>query len=526
MASQPKSPLDIEEQIQNLAGDIYVQIEDKVSALVSAHTQPVEITLETIQTHPAYLSLENNFQQCEQSFTQQVEKLEASENLLKQSDKDKSAKINKQNDQIAELTLKLNSTADELNNLKDVHNQQSTSSTEQLSKEQNTVKQYQGDIEALQQTIVDLEQSMSSEVATKAQLNEQLCEEQKKVVQAQDALIIHRDNALTLERKLASEIELTTTLNANIHELTQTVTDLRENLAKAEAQVEQFTLDVTAFQGEQEALTHQLTECEKVNHDIEQSLEAERQSKGQQKSTHLLEIDALKQSIDKHRTELEALVTVNEQHKDKIDVLNQTIADSKIQAETQEELRLTQENQHKESLEVLNKTLVEEQHSVKALVSQLQAQTDKQKEQAKQYNAAEKEAEKAIAESEKYAAELTEKVAQLESDMNALKQERSTLTVERDTLTQTITANQKDINKLTEKYDTAEKKTKEANARAIANKEKQENEYNKARDTIKYLRDENHELSTKLDRQVNELEDKLREYRLRFEYAQKQLNQK
>jgi len=93
MASQPKSPLDIEEQIQNLAGDIYVQIEDKVSALVSAHTQPVEITLETIQTHPAYLSLENNLQQCEQSFTQQVEKLEASEKLLKQSDKDKSAKI-------------------------------------------------------------------------------------------------------------------------------------------------------------------------------------------------------------------------------------------------------------------------------------------------------------------------------------------------------------------------------------------------------------------------------------------------
>ena len=54
-------------------------------------------------------------------------------------------------------------------------------------------------------------------------------------------------------------------------------------------------------------------------------------------------------------------------------------------------------------------------------------------------------------------------------------------------------------------------------------KEKQEVEYNKARETIKYLRDENLDLSTKLDQQVSELEGKLTEYRLRFEYAQKAL---
>ena len=62
--------------------------------------------------------------------------------------------------------------------------------------------------------------------------------------------------------------------------------------------------------------------------------------------------------------------------------------------------------------------------------------------------------------------------------------------------------------------------------RVEANKTKQEAEFNKARDTIKYLRDENLELNTKLDQQVSELEDKIREYRLRFEYAQKQLNTK
>ena len=54
-------------------------------------------------------------------------------------------------------------------------------------------------------------------------------------------------------------------------------------------------------------------------------------------------------------------------------------------------------------------------------------------------------------------------------------------------------------------------------------REKQEIEYNKARETIKYLRDENNDLNTKLEQQVTELQDKLTEYRLRFEYAQKEL---
>jgi hypothetical protein len=58
---------------------------------------------------------------------------------------------------------------------------------------------------------------------------------------------------------------------------------------------------------------------------------------------------------------------------------------------------------------------------------------------------------------------------------------------------------------------------------ADKNKEKQEAEYSKARETIKHLRDDNVELKTKLAQQVSELENKLTEYRLRFEYAQKHL---
>jgi len=62
------------------------------------------------------------------------------------------------------------------------------------------------------------------------------------------------------------------------------------------------------------------------------------------------------------------------------------------------------------------------------------------------------------------------------------------------------------------------------------NRAKQEIENNKVRETIKFLRDENHQLisdngeqKAQFNNQISELEHKLTEYRLKFEYAQKQL---
>jgi len=65
-----------------------------------------------------------------------------------------------------------------------------------------------------------------------------------------------------------------------------------------------------------------------------------------------------------------------------------------------------------------------------------------------------------------------------------------------------------------------------------ANREKQEKDNNKVRETIKYLRDENNEMINQINEhkeeaieKINALEHKLTEYRLKFEYAQKQLTQ-
>ena len=79
--------------------------------------------------------------------------------------------------------------------------------------------------------------------------------------------------------------------------------------------------------------------------------------------------------------------------------------------------------------------------------------------------------------------------------------------------------------KLSQDLSQAKDAEQRAEQRLQSAKDKFEQDNNNTRETIKYLRDENMALNTKLEEEVSELEDKLREYRLRFEYAQKQLEQ-
>lgn len=85
---------------------------------------------------------------------------------------------------------------------------------------------------------------------------------------------------------------------------------------------------------------------------------------------------------------------------------------------------------------------------------------------------------------------------------------------------------------LKEKLQALEKEHDSTLSRFSLAKEKQEQENTLVRDTIKNLRHENNELkeqkskeSTELSDQVSLLEQKITEYRLKFEYAQKQITQ-
>ena len=62
MTVQKKLPSDIEENIQNLAGDIYLQIEDKITALLTGYRENIEITPDVITQHPLYIELKEQQQ--------------------------------------------------------------------------------------------------------------------------------------------------------------------------------------------------------------------------------------------------------------------------------------------------------------------------------------------------------------------------------------------------------------------------------------------------------------------------------
>jgi len=144
--------------------------------------------------------------------------------------------------------------------------------------------------------------------------------------------------------------------------------------------------------------------------------------------------------------------------------------------------------------------------------------------QAKTHKELNEAAEKTKAKSSKQIEELDNKISLLEKSISELTINNEKLTEQYQEANSIINDHQKEVTQLKEKCEEANNKALEIQKRVEANKQKQENEYEKARDTIKYLRDENLDLNTKLDQQVTELEDQLREYRLRFEYAQKQLN--
>ncbi len=94
-----------------------------------------------------------------------------------------------------------------------------------------------------------------------------------------------------------------------------------------------------------------------------------------------------------------------------------------------------------------------------------------------------------------------------------------------------VKAYQKEIDSLKSQVKLAQEGQDVVLKRLNANREKQEKENDQVRETIKYLRDENSELITQYNQskeqyleQIHDLESQLTEYRLKFEYAQKQLS--
>jgi len=172
----------------------------------------------------------------------------------------------------------------------------------------------------------------------------------------------------------------------------------------------------------------------------------------------------------------------------------------------------TQQDQNKQ----LDNQVQENQKKLAQLTEELAAEKQKQSDEKAAISAQEQEskqlqetAQQAIIQLEKDKDELTKQVETEKSDVKLYQQE---------------------VDVLKDQVKVAEEGQENILQRFNSNREKQEQDNEKVRETIKFLRDENHELlsshaeqNTQLTEQINELEHKLTEYRLKFEYAQKQL---
>ena len=70
MVKKDKLSKEIEEQIQGLASDVYIQIEEKLTQLICSAV-PKEATQQTtVEQDPAYIALQKNYQTSQKEFTQ------------------------------------------------------------------------------------------------------------------------------------------------------------------------------------------------------------------------------------------------------------------------------------------------------------------------------------------------------------------------------------------------------------------------------------------------------------------------
>ncbi|WDE05464.1 hypothetical protein SG34_000500 [Thalassomonas viridans] len=475
MADSRKLPKELAEQIQTIAGGVYVQVEEELTSLLAGHMSPPEIRPEDISReqlalHPDYQALETKMHTLQIKYDELVasdrqvvlEKKQAqelldkqnvalftfeqSENKLSKENAAKAATLEIQNKQISSLQQALDETASELERVKSDAVQQQKAEQQTIAELSQSKRLLEGQLaqaqEELQRVNLDSAQLLES-------VREQLADEQQQV--AELSQINHMLNK-----------QLTQTQS----ELDQALADVRQEQESAKAQ-EQYLAELSQSQqkliGESKLQENEMKKLQKVliNKDsvIKQftaETDALQVEKAQQAETISAQGEQLEQQARETAGALKSAEQREQELKDKLDK-----AEARLGAKQQD-------------LAQLQSKLQSEQEK---WLSQLQDVQNKQDELNEQLHLRDEQ----VSQYQQQCSELEQKVAGQRGDL------------------------------------------KKAEQRLKKNREKFQADGDKARETIKYLRDENFELNARLESELGELENKLTEYRLRFEYAQKQL---
>ena len=553
MVDKSKFSKDVEEQIQSLASDIYIQVEDKLTHLIASAIK-TETSKNTDQQNQ-YLSekeqsLQKNFTEKQQSQLKEVTQLKQA-----LAEKEADEATNKQNFQV-ELTQNtinysetIESLEKEIVNLKQQKTQQQDKKQssnnkldEKLLETEQTLNDKNQEIDGLNGRIMVLteqEQSLMSQLTVakeKIQLNEKQHNEALTTVKNQaEATAKQKIDALTeklqLNEKQQSEAVITiknqteATAKQQIDVLTEKLRKLEDDSSRMQAEAMQSSdskvkdleqkISQLAEQAQQEqngkAELQQQLSAQQKSIDTEQDKNKQTEQKSQDFQAQIIKLTK-QAAIDKQKL-LDEIKSINEgsekikqQHLDEKKAVNEG-------AEQVKQRHLDEIKAIHEGAEQVKQQHLDEIKAIHEGAEQVKQQRlDEIKaihEGAEQTRQLQASAQQNIIELEKTNEQLSHKLATEQNDIKLYQQE---------------------VTVLNEQVKVAQEGQENILQRFNKNRDKQEIENNKVRETIKFLRDENHQLisdngeqKAQFNDQTSELEHKLTEYRLKFEYAQKQL---
>jgi hypothetical protein len=488
MVDKSKLSKDVEEQIQSLASDVYIQVEDKITHLIAAAVK-AEMSEATDQqdTSPSDKEL---------TLTSDI-------NLLKQqlTEKQLDADVNKQNFQV-ELT-------------------------------QNSIN-YTETIERLEKEIVNLKKQETKHKGQQQSNDHKL-----------------EDKLLETEQKLNDKTQAIDGLNGRIMVLTEQEHSLTNqlNAAKEQNQLSDKKQNeaLTAIKAQVEASAkHQIDALtEKIQLTEQQQSETATATKVQAEASAKQQMDVLTEKLrqaesESVRIQAEALQSSDSKVKALEQKVSQLAEQTKQEQNGKAELQQQLSEQQKSIDTEQDKSKQAEQKSqdFQAQIIKLteQATIDKQQliDEAKSINEGAEKVKQLHLDEIKAINEAGEQAKQLQSaaQQNIIELEKTNeqLNKKIETEQNDIKLYQQEVTVLNDQVKIAQEGQENILNRFNSNRDKQEVENDKVRETIKFLRDENHQLisdngeqKAQFSDQTNELEHKLTEYRLKFEYAQKQL---
>ncbi len=448
MVDKNKLSKGIEEQIQGLASDVYIQVEEKLTHLISTAVA-AEMSKNNAQQH-------KTLSDKEQSLSKNFEQKEAAQNLeiteLKQAltEKDLDAKTAKQNFQV-ELT-------------------------------QNTIN-YTETIKGLETQVDELKKATTD----------------KQSVQ-----------------------------QTNDNKLAQTLKTVEQDLAVKVSEISKLTEQITALKNTEKTFNAERAAVNEQNKSHEKQLsEAVLAAREQANKEAKLEVENLiKKNQLLEEQHKQAVADMQKNNVETIKALEAKVAEQESQFKTEQQSKADLQQQ----LSVQQKSLDTGQDKIVRLEQEskdYQLSIAKLAEQGEQVKKAHQDEIKTINDASEEAKQL-----QVAAQQNIIELEKAKISLEQQLATEQQGAelHQQEVATLTEQLKVAQDGHENILERFNSNREKQEIENTKVRETIKFLRDENHELltansaeTTKYTDKINELEHKITEYRLKFEYAQKQL---